>query len=82
MTFEELSPRDKHIVELLALGFTTLEIADDLGVTTSAIKNCVHRLCNNVGAERRMRLVLHFYELHPRDAVRQRFLARKSQDGF
>lgn len=76
MTFEQLSPRDKQIVELLALGFSYNEIADDLGSTISAIKSSVHRLCMHAGAERRMRLILHFYELHPRTA-QPKLLARK-----
>ena len=66
MTFEELSRKDKQIVELLALGFSNLEIADDLGCTVGVVKQWVHRLCRDVGAERRIRLVLHFYEFRPR----------------
>lgn len=76
MTFEQLSPRDKQIVELLALGFTNADIAADLGSTISAIESRVHRLCMLAGAERRMRLILHFYELHPR-AAQGNLLAHK-----
>ena len=76
MTFEQLSPRDKQIVELLALGFSDPEIAADLGSTSNAIKLRVHRLCIYAGAERRMRLLLHFYALTPK------CLAPKSPNGF
>lgn len=76
MTFEQLSPKDKQIVELLALGFTNADIAADLGSTISAIESRLHRLSLYVGAERRMRLILHFYELHPR-AAQGNLLARK-----
>ena len=81
MTFEELSPRNQQIVELLALGFSNPEIAEDLGCPLSCVKTWVHQLCLEAGVERRIRLILHFYELHRRTS-QPKLIARQIQQGF
>lgn len=66
MTLDELTPRQRQIVELLALGYSNPEIASELDWHISTVKRWIQEMCVRAGVENRMRLVLHFYEVHPR----------------
>lgn len=67
MTLDELTPRQRQIVELLALGFSNPEIATELGWSVSTVKGWIHEICVRAGVENRIRLLLHFYQLQLRE---------------
>lgn len=66
MTLDDLTPRQRQIVELLALGYSNPEIASELDWCLSTVKRWISEMCDRAGVANRMRLVLHFYEVHPR----------------
>jgi NarL family two-component system response regulator LiaR len=49
----QLTPRELEVVELLALGFTNKQIADDLTMSYSTAKNHVDRVLGKLGAANR-----------------------------
>jgi DNA-binding NarL/FixJ family response regulator len=50
---DSLSPRERDVLELLAAGRTNDEIADDLFVAASTVKNHVARIMSKLGARNR-----------------------------
>jgi DNA-binding NarL/FixJ family response regulator len=50
---DTLSPRERDVLALLAAGLTNEEIADDLVVTASTVKNHVARIMSKLGARNR-----------------------------
>jgi DNA-binding NarL/FixJ family response regulator len=48
----ELSPREKQVVDRVVKGWTTQEIADDLGVCYDTIKLHLYRIRTKLGVRR------------------------------
>lgn len=59
------SPRERQIIELIALGYTNGEIASELHIAEQTVKKTIHRLSICVGAENRWRILLCFYKVVP-----------------
>ena len=51
--FRGTTPREREILELVALGLTNRAIADQLGIELSTVKTHVHNLLEKLGVERR-----------------------------
>jgi DNA-binding NarL/FixJ family response regulator len=56
-TFEELTPREIEVLELLALGLSNREIAERLGVSFHTVKFHVNSILGKLGAESRTQVV-------------------------
>ncbi len=54
----KLPPRLKKTAELLLVGYTNQEVADDLKITYQTAKNYVRDLMEEVGADNRLRCLL------------------------
>jgi len=52
-----LTPRDIRVLELLAQGLSTADIARDLGYSGSTVKNVIHALVHQMGARNRAHAV-------------------------
>lgn len=50
---ERLSPRERHILRLLAVGQSNKEIARALGITPETVKTHVSRILTKLGAQNR-----------------------------
>ncbi|NJN82674.1 MAG: response regulator transcription factor [Caldilineaceae bacterium] len=83
--YEELTPREKEILDRIAGGMTNQEIADDLVIEVGTVKNHVHNILNKLNVNSRqdaaMLLTLVENQQAPgspdRDALRQSETALK-----
>ncbi|MCX5994722.1 MAG: LuxR C-terminal-related transcriptional regulator [Chloroflexi bacterium] len=54
----KLTQREREVVALVAWGLTNQEIADQLSISTSAVKICLHQSCIKLGAQNRAQAVI------------------------
>lgn len=54
----KLTQREREVVALVARGLTNQEIADQLSISTSAVKICLHQSCIKLGAQNRAQAVI------------------------
>ena len=47
----KLTQREREVIALVARGLTNQEIADQLSISTSAVKICLHQSCTKLGAQ-------------------------------
>ena len=68
--YEELTPREREILELIAQGMTNQEIADHLVIELGTVKNHVHSILDklNVHSRKDAALYLTFLEEQDRDS--------------
>ncbi len=59
---DELTPREREILELVALGLSNLEIADQLWLSPLTVKTHVSHVLSKLGARDRVQLVVAAYE--------------------
>ncbi|SCF81469.1 response regulator transcription factor [Streptomyces sp. Ncost-T10-10d] len=57
-----LTPREREVVTLVALGKSNQEIAAELAVSTVTVKTHVNRAMAKLGTRDRAQLVIHAYE--------------------
>jgi DNA-binding NarL/FixJ family response regulator len=62
-TLVQLSPRLIRVCDLVALGFTNREIAEQLGTTETVIKNYLRRIFDATGMFSRLELAI-FWKSH------------------
>ena len=55
--YETLTPRERDVLERVAAGDTTAEIADTLGITTATVRGYVEQMRNKLGVSSRAALV-------------------------
>lgn len=58
-----LSPRERAVLQLVAIGRTNAEIAVELGIGSETVKTLVHRIFKKLGARRRAEAVSTAHEL-------------------
>jgi len=58
LTLEHLTPREHEVLELLAQGMTTIEIATALGISRVTARNHVTRVIEKLGVRTRLQAVL------------------------
>jgi DNA-binding CsgD family transcriptional regulator len=54
----KLTQREREVIALVARGLTNQEIADQLSISTSAVKICLHQSCIKLGAQNRAQAVI------------------------
>jgi DNA-binding NarL/FixJ family response regulator len=54
----KLTQREREVVALVARGLTNQEIADQLSISTSAVKICLYQSCIKLGAQNRAQAVI------------------------
>jgi DNA-binding NarL/FixJ family response regulator len=57
-----LNKREKQVLYLLSMGYTDVDIAEDLLLTSGTIKGYVHRLLNIIGVKNRTQLAIYAYQ--------------------
>lgn len=58
-TQHEFSPRQRQIMPLFLMGYTNVEIAQELGLSATWIKDCLIEMSLRTGAENRVQLALY-----------------------
>ncbi|HEX5441769.1 MAG TPA: LuxR C-terminal-related transcriptional regulator [Ktedonobacterales bacterium] len=58
LTLEHLTPREHEVLELLARGMATIEIATELGISRVTARNHVTRVIEKLGVKSRLQAVL------------------------
>lgn len=56
--FENLTPRESEVLDLVAAGWTNPQIAQGLGIKTKTVKNHVTRIFSKLGVDTRTRAVI------------------------
>lgn len=59
--FSRLTPRENHVAELVAAGNTNRQIAQELSLALSTVKDHVHAILSKTGFESRSRLIAAWY---------------------
>ena len=54
----KLTPREREVLALVARGLTNQEIAQQLFISTYAVKICLHQACVKLGARNRAQAVI------------------------
>lgn len=62
--FAGLTPREKEVVDLIALAYSNREIAERIGVTEQTVKNYLSRIYEKLGVSRRSQLMRLFNETY------------------
>jgi DNA-binding NarL/FixJ family response regulator len=62
---EELSAREREVVEKLAKGFLVKEIADQLGVSLSTMRTCTLRIHEKLHVRSRSEAATHYFRTQP-----------------
>ncbi len=70
MIVEELSPRERQIVTLVALGYTQAEAGEMLGISPRTIEGAKRRAMDKLGMSRRHQLVRHVFRAGWLDELR------------
>jgi DNA-binding NarL/FixJ family response regulator len=65
LMLDELRPRQRQVVELMAQAHNCESAAHQLGIAVQTVKNIRRKLCQRYGVSSAMELVLKFYALSP-----------------
>ena len=60
-----LTPRESEVLQLLAAGKTTKEIAVKLGLASATVATYRKRLCRNIGAHSTAELIAYACHMYP-----------------
>ena len=55
---DALTPRETEVLRSLAEGYSTPEIADDLGITRNTLRTHIHNIMGKLGARSKLEAVL------------------------
>jgi DNA-binding NarL/FixJ family response regulator len=61
--FESLSPREKELVDNIALAYSNKEIAEKMFLSEQTVKNYISRIYTKLGVSKRSELMKFFYEM-------------------
>ena len=64
----KLTQREREVIALVARGLTNQEIAQQLFISTYAVKVCLHQACVKLGARNRAQAVIFAFKKRAMDA--------------
>jgi DNA-binding CsgD family transcriptional regulator len=66
-----LTPREREVLELMAQGYESIQIAAHLGITQRAVEDHRHRMYAKVGQHNAIMVLREFYDFLPKQNLKQ-----------